>query len=358
MPIRSRAITVLLLAGLGLPASVRLHAVAARPTPAYQLTPLPALAALGKNYIPVALGPDGSVLGYTIAYVMVNNTETERHTVYLLPPHGPVRVVPQPSGAPIMVPRVLGSHGEIAAVFGYDGYVRVGGVWRLVGDPGEVDPEAINARGQITGIADNNAAFLGDDRGGPVRLLATLPCGCAAIGRAISPSGEVVGDAEDHQGTAHAAIFPSNGGPTRLLPFHGYDAGSEADAVNADGLIAGSEETAGGREHLFRYDGTMHDLGSAIPGLPALTVAGMDAAGRIAGTALEGLGSSFAGRAFVEHGGGIEDLTTLAGLPAGEVIISVIAVNPAGVILARANLGHGAALALLRPTRASAGGSV
>jgi len=304
----------------------------------------------------VALGPDGSVLGYTIDYVMVNNAMTERHVVYVLPPHGPLRVIPQPSGSPIMVPRALGAHGEIAAVFGYDGYVRVGGIWRLVGDPGEVDPDAINARGQITGIADDNAAFLGDDHGGPVRLLATLPCGCAAIGRAISPTGEVVGDAEDHAGIAHAAIFPSNGGPPRLLPFRGIDEGSAADAVGANGLIAGDEETPSGTVHLFRYDGAMHDLGIASPGLPTLTVAGMDAAGRIVGTALEGLGSSFAGRAFVEHGGGIEDLTTLAGLPEGEVIISAIAVNPAGLILVRADLGHGAILALVRPTRADAGG--
>jgi hypothetical protein len=232
----------------------------------------------------------------------------------------------------------------------------VNGKWRFVGDAGEGDPSAINARGQITGIAGNRAFLANADTGG-FRLLGALPCGCAAIGRAISPTGEVVGDAEDHQAIEHAAIFPGNGGPPKLMPFAGGiagDGGSEADAINAHGEIAGAYGTNGPAVRLFRYDGTLHDAG-AIPGLPVLVVAGMDDAGRIAGTAGQDSSANYPGRAFIEGRAGFEDLTTLAGLPKGEVIHSVVAINAAGTILARADLGHGLVLVLVRPTRPGAG---
>jgi hypothetical protein len=177
---------------------------------------------MGTLYLPVGLAPNGSVLGYKEFDVDVTGGVGLRSAIpsILMPPHGGLQVVKQPAGDQIMTPRGLGYHGEIIAVDGYPGYVRVNGTWRLIGGSGDGDPMAINKRGQMTGIA-GSSAFLANARTGSFRVLGALSCVCAAIGRAISPTGEVVGDAQDDQSIEHAAICPSNGGPPKLMPFAG-----------------------------------------------------------------------------------------------------------------------------------------
>ncbi len=330
------------------------------PMPAYRLSPFAPLAALGKDFHPVALDATGTVLGYTERLVPGAGTALVARTrIYLLPAGGRLREVPEPAGVSDLVPNGMNNRGEIIGETEGDaiGYVYRHGAWGFVGPDGQGEPVAINDRGQITGIVgvnDGNYAFLGDDRGGPLRTLGTLPCHCATRGQAFTPAGDVFGAAFTREGDWRAALFPANGGPARDLQTLAGARQSAIMAANGQGVAAGTATFASG-DHVIRYDGIMRDVGF-IQGLPVLTIAGIDARGRIVGTAQPNMAARNQERAFLAGTGGIEDLTTLAGLPAGSIVREAVAVNGAGQILALADLGHGPIPTLLAPTRPDAGG--
>jgi hypothetical protein len=267
------------------------------------------IAGVRKDFLPVAVAADGSVLGYKRAYVaLAGNALGEQVHIYLVSPQGRVRELAQPSGVQDLVPTGMNDGGAVIGEASSEqaAYVYAAGSWRAVGANGEGDPLAINDGGQITGIDTANGgavAFLGAARGGPLRVLGTLPCGCGSIGRAISPAGLVVGDVDDHLMHGHAAIFPASGKPLSQLPVLPATRDSSAYAVNGHGQVAGTFNQGNG-DFVFLYDGALHVVG-VVGGMPVLDVNGIDAAGRIVGTAWVTAQATGSARAYVAGAGGV-----------------------------------------------------
>lgn len=153
--------------------------------------------------------------------------------------------------------------------------------------------------------------------------------------KAINASGQVVGAGfvpTSHNG--YNAFLFSGGVLHDLGTFGGRNSGAEA--INNQGTIVGWAMLAGpspywdGPTHAFMYDGTMHDLSSAI-GSNYSEAYGVNSSGAIVGDISDS--ASGAKSAFLLENGKLTDLNSV--LPAGSTwhLATALAINDGGQIL-------------------------
>ncbi|HEY8747756.1 MAG TPA: hypothetical protein VIM11_07270 [Tepidisphaeraceae bacterium] len=122
----------------------------------------------------------------------------------------------------------------------------------------------------------------------------------------INDQGQVVGEATDVNGIAHAFLY-SGGAMTDLGTLGGNV--STVQAINASGQIVGYSATAGGATHAFSYvGGTMTDLGT-LGGTSSFAY-GVNASGQVIGYSTLASGDE---RAFLYSSGTLRNLGTLGG---------------------------------------------
>jgi probable HAF family extracellular repeat protein len=161
--------------------------------------------------------------------------------------------------------------------------------------PGFTDSVATGINnGRIVGVVSN---------GGPCgRIMDVLPpSGACAAGRAF--------------------VYTDN--TFKLLQiFDGRP--SEANAVNAAGVIVGSVVTRTGATHAFSWSaGVPRDLGT-LPGATSSSALGINSSGDIVGTS--------GGRAFLYRGGVMYDLNAVISAPSDLTLIAARGINTAGQI--------------------------
>lgn len=159
---------------------------------------------------------------------------------------------------------------------------------------------------------------------GRIRELGTLG-GNEGFTKAINANGVVVGSAQTASGAWHAFRYEEATGMRDLGTLGGNS--SYATAITHDGRVAGYADTSGGDFHAFvtQADHSLQDLGTL--GGASSYASGLNAHGVVVGTAQRSDGFR---RAFVYRpGAGMQEIGTL---PGGR-ISSATAINDAGLIV-------------------------
>lgn len=199
----------------------------------------------------------------------------------------------------------------------------------------------INMSGEVTGIATTSGVVHGAAvehaflyNGSTMQDLGTLG-GTDSYGYAINASGEVVGQS-DTSGDAHLHAFLYNGSTMEDLGTLG-GGNSAALGINASGEITGWAATTGNAAtHAFLYNGTtMIDLGTLDGGAGSQGNA-INASGEVAGSSFitSGPGSAII-HAFLYNGSTMIDLGTLAG-PNGNSYAN--AINASGEVVGESTI--------------------
>ena len=117
--------------------------------------------------------------------------------------------------------------------------------------------------------------------------------GALSYASAINEQGQVTGSADTAGGATHAFRWTASGGMQDLGTLGGTV--SYASAINAAGQVTGYAHTAGGAVHAFRWtaSGGMQDLGT-LPGGAYSSGSAINAAGQVAGYAYAAGGASHA----------------------------------------------------------------
>jgi probable HAF family extracellular repeat protein len=149
--------------------------------------------------------------------------------------------------------------------------------------------QGINNSGQVVGIASYHAFLWSSSTG--MTDLGTLFGQSGSDAEAINSSGQVAGSCFTVGGNGsddHAFLWSSSTGMTYLGTLGG--AYSTAYAINDMGMVVGDSETAAGQEHAFLYSGgTMYDLNTLISPLSGWTLTyadGINDQGQIIGFGL------------------------------------------------------------------------
>ena len=223
---------------------------------------------------------------------------------------------PLPDGTASSFAQGINDRGEIVG-FGARGFLwRHGAVTEL-----ELDPRAINNRGQIVG-----GTGLWQD--GAITFLPDLVGGGPSYANAINERGQVAGAGFPASGDLHAVIW-QGGNITDLGTLPG-DAYSYAWSINDRGAVVG----AGERHAILWQNGTITDLGILPGGFYSVATA-INARGQIVGY---GTTASGYGHAVIWQGGNITDLGTLPGatcpLPSSTFFCSqALGINDRGQIV-------------------------
>jgi len=218
--------------------------------------------------------------------------------------------------------------------------------------------EAINARGQLVGVSNNQAFFW--DRGHLRRLV--LPPGFrASEARAVNNLGQAAGKGDRMQGGAnrsHALFWAAIGAAKDLGVLPGYT-DSIARAINSKGQVAGwVSVTRGtpGRRLTFHYqaflwqNGKMRGLGS-LPRIPDSKAAAINDRGQIVGNAYSQSGHFTDEAALLWQNGKVYELAALLPPRSGWKLQNAVGINARGWIVGN-GIHNGIRRAfLLRPTK-------
>ena len=200
--------------------------------------------------------------------------------------------------------------------------------------------EAINTRGQLVGVSNNQAFFWNKGR---LRQLIPPPGFRASEARALNNKGESVGKGEKQSGGAtHShAIFWAVGGAARdlgVLP--GYS-DSVARGLNDSGQAVGWVSKVGGtpgKKISFHYQafvwksGKMRGLGS-IPRIRDSKAAAINNRGQIVGNAYSQSGRMTDEAALLWQNGHVYELVTLLPLHSGWKLQNAVGINNPGWII-------------------------
>ncbi len=210
---------------------------------------------------------------------------------------------------------------------------------------GTAGATGINESGQVVGWsstilpggASEQHAFLWTAAGG-LQDLGSLGGDSMAYG--INSSGQVVGTAGTvSPGGAlvqHAFSWTAAGGLQDLGTLGGGN--SSARAINDNGQIVGSADTAAGQQHAFLRTaaGSMQDLGALGGGTSGAN--GINSSGQVVGWS----STVTQQHAFLwTAAGGLQDLNTLVtNPPAGDFLFDARAINARGQIVGSTNMGR------------------
>lgn len=224
------------------------------------------------------------------------------------------------------------------------------------------DANGINSAGQVVGVSNDRSgadhAFLwaparAGAANGHMYDLGIPPGAAGTAAYAINSGGTVTGVYLDADYISHAFVWRpatpngSSGTMIALVELPGAS-GSGAQAINEDGLIAGSIELAGG-SHAFIYDTAMHDLGTLAGGHNTWAY-GINSSGQIVGLGDTAVRSNV--HAFIYANGTMTDLNKLLTGPAkasGVVLTTAYGINDAGQIVGHATVNGHAHAYLLTP---------
>ncbi len=196
--------------------------------------------------------------------------------------------------------------------------------------------EAINAKGQVVGVS-NNQAFLWS--GGRLRALHPPPSYQASQAWSVNDRGQAAGKADRNVGKAvrtHALFWDAAGRVTDLGVLPGYT-DSIGRAINNRGQVTGwVGVTRGtlGRRLAFHYqaflwqNGKMRGLGS-IPRLPDSKAAALNDKGQVVGNAYFKTDEA----ALLWQGGKVYELNTLAPPHSGWKLQNALGINAKGQII-------------------------
>jgi probable HAF family extracellular repeat protein len=144
----------------------------------------------------------------------------------------------------------------------------------------------------------------------------------------INENGDIVGDAQNAEGSWRAFLLPAGGHMIDLGTLAGKE--SRAGRINNKGQVVGSSTTANGQQHAFLYsDGQMMDLGTLGTTSQAL---GINDDGVVVGTSVLESGLP---EAFVRYpGGAMRDLGSIVRLAGDDMLLEASAINHSGFIVA------------------------
>ncbi len=277
---------------------------------------------LGSAVAPLAINNDGQIVG-------------GQHTAggdyaFLYTPTAPGGI----SGvtvdfAPGGTATAINNSGEIAVVSDFgNAFIPnhvLAGIFPDFADLGQGGAQGINDAGQIAGYVDNSAAIH------TIYGQTLLGAGPGSVAWDINNYGQVTGEAL-FGGTADHAFIYSNGALTDLgtLLSSNLGCGSQGQAINDSGQVAGYSCAPGG-EHAFLYtDGHMVDLGVLGNGISSAAY-GINDAGDVVGYSAEWGGANQ--RAFVYSNGVLIDLNSLLASDSGWVLQNATGINDRGQII-------------------------
>ena len=264
-------------------------------------------------------------------------------------------------GGAVSVGNAINASGQVT---GYAFVTSGSGAHAFVADAGSLQDlgtlggttsagNAINAAGQITGYAFVTAdaaahAFLYSN--GAMRDLGTLG-GTTSIGSGINATGAVTGMSRLAGDAASHAFVYLNGAMQDLGTLGGRQ--SRGAAINASGQVTGCASLAGDTaSHAFLYtQGRMLDLGT-LGGTQSMGLA-INSAAQVVGSA--SVAGDAVNRAFLYQNGQMLDLNAHLDpnntTSPGHTLVSAVAINDAGAILAEASnvTGGGIYWYLLQP---------
>ncbi len=216
------------------------------------------------------------------------------------------------------------------------------------------EAEAINAKGQVVGLSNNQAFFWSQ---GLLRKLKPPPGYQASQAWSVNDRGQAAGKADRNVGKAvrtHALFWDAAGKVTDLGVLPGYT-DSIGRAINGRGQVAGwVGVTRGtpGKRLTFHYQaflwqsGRMRGLGS-IPRIPDSKAAALNDKGQVVGNAYFKTDEA----ALLWQGGRVYELNTLVPPRSGWKLQNALAINSQGQIIGN-GLHHGIRRGfLLTPTR-------
>jgi probable HAF family extracellular repeat protein len=189
---------------------------------------------------------------------------------------------------------------------------------------------AINASGQVVGIANNNCAYIHDPATRTTVNLGVLPGDDHSYATSINDNGQVVGASCVYVGSrsAYHAFLYSNGTMTSFLREGTL---GWASSINASAQVAGwMESSIDGPHRAFVYSsGTTYDLG-VLTGWVASEAAGINDRGQVVGTCYDTSGGACA---FVYSNGTMQRLDSLLTAASGWRLCSATAINDSGQIV-------------------------
>ena len=203
----------------------------------------------------------------------------------------------------------------------------------LAGDTGSA-AAGINSAGWVVGTSMGPQGIRAVVwRSGTAELLGAVPNATTSSAIGINAGGQVAGWAEI-AGVKHAVLWSAAGEAQDLGTFAGEN--TEAVAINAQGEIAGLAEK-NGEPRAFRWSAGhgFQELGTLAGGSHS-QASGINGAGQVVGSS----GSKFGLRAFVWTGSAMVDLNTLIPNDANLVLMSAVAINDKGQILALGSRNH------------------